>query len=44
MTRAVAAASRADFRAAWRHNRLSAIVVPMLAFLWARRIAREIDK
>ncbi len=44
MTRAVASASRANFRAAWRYNRLSAIVVPMLAFLWARRIAREIDQ
>ena len=42
MTRAIASASRANFRSAWRYNKLSAIVVPMLAFLWARRIAREI--
>jgi Protein of unknown function (DUF2752) len=44
MTRAVAAATRAEFRASWRYNRLSAIVIPMLAFLWARRIAREIGR
>ncbi|GAC1402823.1 MAG: hypothetical protein NVSMB68_16540 [Thermoanaerobaculia bacterium] len=44
MTRAVASAARADFRGSWRYNRLSVIVVPMLAFLWARRIAREIAR
>ena len=44
MTRAVASASRADFRAAWRYNRLSAVVVPILGFLWWRRISREIER
>lgn len=44
MTRAVASAARFDVRGSWRYNRLSAIVVPLLAFLWARRIAREINR
>ncbi|HEY8848781.1 MAG TPA: DUF2752 domain-containing protein [Thermoanaerobaculia bacterium] len=44
MTRAVASASRADFGAAWRYNRLSVVVVPILGFLWWRRISREIER
>lgn len=44
MTRAVASASRGDLGAAWRYNKLSVIVVPILGFLWWRRISREIDQ
>lgn len=43
MTRAVASASRGDLGAAWRYNKLSVIVVPILGSLWWRRITREID-
>ena len=43
MTRAVASASRGEFGAAWRYNRLSVVVVPILGVLWWRRISREID-
>jgi Protein of unknown function (DUF2752) len=43
MTRAVASASRGDLGAAWRYNRLSVVVVPILGLLWWRRISREID-
>lgn len=44
MTRAVASASRGDLGAAWRYNKLSIVVVPILGFLWWRRISREIDR
>jgi hypothetical protein len=40
MTRATASALRGDWRGAWRYNRLSVIVVPLLAFLWVRALYR----
>lgn len=44
MTRAIASALRGDWRGAWRYNRLSVIVAPLLAFLWAREIYRDIAR
>ena len=41
MTCAIASALRGDFRGAWRHNRRSVIVVPLLAYLWVRALERE---
>lgn len=38
MTRAVAAAARGDFGRAWRYNKLSVMVVPLLAAIWWRHV------
>ena len=40
MTRAVASAARGDIGRAWRYNKLSAIVVPILATLWWKRVSK----
>jgi len=39
MTRAVASAARGDLRRAWKYNKLSPIVVPILAWLWWRQVS-----
>lgn len=38
MTRAVSCAFHGEFRRAYRHNRLVAIVLPLLCYLWVRSL------
>jgi hypothetical protein len=44
MTRAIASALRGDWQGAWRYNRLSVIVGPLLAYLWSRALIRDIER
>ena len=41
MTRAVASAARGELQNAFRYNKLSVVVVPILAGLWWRQVSRE---
>ena len=45
MTRAISAALHADFGAAWAHNKLSVVVLPVLLlvwFAWIRRLVHQL--